>query len=160
VADCERLHDGLLDEPVNALSSVAYIAAGIWVARRDRPLGAALVAVGVGSVAYHGFGGRAASWLHDATIVALIIVVVASGRRIWRGARSRPVVAACAAGAFALAIPMQLFGRTGGPLCKPDSVLQAHGAWHVLTAAALACAFAVANRREGQAVWAASHRPR
>ena len=27
-----------------------------------------------------------------------------------------------------------LFGRTGSPVCDPDSPLQPHGGWHVLTA--------------------------
>ena len=31
MADCELLHDGLLDEPANALSSLAYVAAGAEV---------------------------------------------------------------------------------------------------------------------------------
>ncbi|MGH8978237.1 MAG: hypothetical protein ACRDV7_09205, partial [Acidimicrobiia bacterium] len=71
-----------------------------------------------------------------------------------------PVLAACAAGAFAFAVPLQLFGRTGGPLCRPDSVLQAHAAWHVLTAAAVACAFALATRSEGHEVAVDIRRPR
>jgi len=29
------------------------------------------------------------------------------------------------------------FGRSGSPLCDPDSVVQLHGAWHVLSALAL-----------------------
>jgi hypothetical protein len=155
MADCERVHDALLDEPVNAISSLAYVAAGMWVWRHDRVQGAALVATGVGSVAYHGFGGSAARVLHDATILALAAVVVLSARRIWQGALERPRLAACAVGAFAVALPLQLFGRTGGPLCRPDSVLQAHAAWHVLTAFAIACAFVVADRREGSGM----HRP-
>jgi hypothetical protein len=150
VADCERLHDGLLDQPVNALSSVAYVAAGMWVWRHDRIQGAALVAVGVGSIAYHGFGGSVAHWLHDSTIVVVAIVAATAAPRIWRRARARPVLATCAVGAFALALPLQVFGRTGGPWCRPDSVLQAHAGWHVLTATALACAFVAADRREPQ----------
>ena len=31
-----------------------------------------------------------------------------------------------------------LLGATGAPLCAPDSLFQAHAAWHVLSAAALA----------------------
>lgn len=31
---------------------------------------------------------------------------------------------------------INVVGRTGGPLCDPESVLQGHAAWHVLTAAA------------------------
>jgi hypothetical protein len=141
--DCERASDGWLDEPVNALSSVAYVVAGVWMWRRDRWQGAALVAVGAGSVAYHGFGGTMARWLHDATIAALAVVLVAAAGRIARGARTRPRLAGIAVAAFAVALPLQVFGRTGGPLCRPDAVLQAHAGWHVLTAVAIACAFAI-----------------
>ena len=28
-------------------------------------------------------------------------------------------------------------GRSGSPLCDPDSVVQLHGAWHVLSALAV-----------------------
>ena len=31
-----------------------------------------------------------------------------------------------------------LLGRTGGPWCRPASLLQAHSAWHLLAAIALA----------------------
>jgi hypothetical protein len=33
---------------------------------------------------------------------------------------------------------VNLAGRTGGPLCDPDSLLQGHAAWHLLTAGAVA----------------------
>jgi hypothetical protein len=145
VADCEQLHDGLLEQPVNALSSLAYVAAGMWVWRHDRLQGAALVAVGVGSIAYHGFGGTVAHWLHDVTIVVVAVVAARAVPRVRRGAAARPWLAAGAAAAFAVALPLQAFGRTGGPLCRPDSVLQAHAGWHVLTAIALAAVFVVSD---------------
>ena len=51
--------------------------------------------------------------------------------------RTRWVIAgwACFAAAFALWIP----SRTGGPLCDPDSLLQGHAAWHLLSAATTGC---------------------
>jgi hypothetical protein len=156
MADCERIHDGLLAEPVNALSSLAYVAAGVWTWRRDRPRGAALVAVGLGSIAYHARGGTAARWLHDLTIVAVAAVVAASAPQIMRGARERPRVAAVAIGAFALALPLQLFGRTGGSWCDPDRVLQPHAGWHVLTATALAAVLVLARRGDYRMVPACS----
>jgi hypothetical protein len=52
-------------------------------------------------------------------------------------------LAALAAGAAAWTL-----GRTGGPLCDPDSVLQGHAAWHLLSAAALA-AWALAELEPG-----------
>ena len=146
MADCERLHDGLLDEPVNTLSSLAYVAAGACVWRHDRVQGGALMLAGAGSVAYHGVGGSAARVLHDVSIVLLAVVVAGSARNIWRGAVAQPVLGAVALGAVVVAIPLQLLGRTGGPLCGPERVIQAHAAWHVLTAFALACVFIAADR--------------
>ena len=29
-------------------------------------------------------------------------------------------------------------GRSGGPLCRPDSLVQPHAAWHAITAASIA----------------------
>jgi hypothetical protein len=170
MADCERIHDGLLSEPLNTLSSLTYVAAGAWVWRHNRLHGTALVAVGVGSVAYHGPGGSGARWLHDATIVLLAAVVAVAAQRIARGVRAQPGVALCAAGALALALPLQLFGRSGGPLCRPNAILQAHAGWHVLSATALAGAFVLAaaggrarharHPTTSGAAAAGAHRPR
>ena len=38
---------------------------------------------------------------------------------------------------LALAGLFWLLGRTGGPWCRPDALLQAHAAWHLLAAAAI-----------------------
>jgi hypothetical protein len=32
---------------------------------------------------------------------------------------------------------MWVLGRTGAPLCDPDTLWQPHGAWHLLSAGAL-----------------------
>ncbi len=48
-----------------------------------------------------------------------------------------------AVGSAATGAAFNLLGRTGGPLCDPDSLLQGHALWHVLTAVALG-AWAVA----------------
>ena len=39
--------------------------------------------------------------------------------------------------ALAVGLAAQGLGRTGGPWCRPDSLLQPHALWHVLTAGAL-----------------------
>jgi hypothetical protein len=39
---------------------------------------------------------------------------------------------------LAVRVATYLLGRTGGPLCRPDSLLQPHALWHLLTAAAMA----------------------
>jgi hypothetical protein len=43
---------------------------------------------------------------------------------------------AAAAGVFALGLVAYTAGRSGSPLCRPDSLWQYHGAWHVLSAVA------------------------
>jgi hypothetical protein len=40
--------------------------------------------------------------------------------------------------ALAVGVTAYLLGRTGGPLCRPDSLLQPHALWHLLTAVAMA----------------------
>ncbi len=46
-----------------------------------------------------------------------------------------------AAGCFFTALGIWLVSDTGGPLCDPDSLLQGHAAWHLLSAAAAACIY-------------------
>jgi hypothetical protein len=146
-SDCERIAGGALAQPVLAITSLAYVAAGIfvlcWATRLRAPLagaaGVALVAVGVGSFVYHGPQPSWAEVAHDWPIVAVGAVYAAglarSGRRQWRSAW-----AVAAAGIFALGLAAYAAGRSGSPLCRPDSLWQYHGAWHVLSAAAAGCA--------------------
>jgi hypothetical protein len=183
-SDCERCRPGLVSQPANTVSSLAYVAAGADLLRReerDRAFGWAVVAVGIGSVAYHGPGGRAGRWLHDATLLSMLGLLVASDLTVHDGRRlpgavvgavvtaaavaahpatsevAQLTVGTAAAGAEARRIirgggrrepavsgpllltglAMQVLGRTGRPLCRPDSPAQAHAAWHVLSAAAL-----------------------
>lgn len=138
-SDCEALRDGWLGQPVNTLSSVAYVVAGAYVLRRGGPRisALALAAVGVGSVLYHGPMSPGAELAHDGSIVALAATVPLAWRR---GSLRRPPAAAAIAGAAAIVV--NLLTRTGAPLCRPESVLQGHGAWHILTAIAIALWFA------------------
>jgi hypothetical protein len=141
-SDCERIVDAALAQPVLAVTSLAYVAAGIavlcWAMRLTAPLagaaGVALVAVGAGSLAYHGPQPSWAELAHDWPIVVAGAIYAAglarSGRRRWRS------VWAAAAGVFALGLAAYAAGRSGSPLCRPDSLWQYHGAWHVLSAAA------------------------
>jgi hypothetical protein len=156
-SDCERVGQGVLMQPINALTSLAFVPAGLLTAvaarrttgrlrRRLAAYAAALVGVGVGSFAYHGpqpvWAGRA----HDGSIVLALAcaLLVHSGvdsrrNRMWRGGGR------VSAALIAAAVPAYVAGRTGSPLCGPDSPIQLHGAWHVLTAAAaLAFAWAAA----------------
>jgi hypothetical protein len=136
-SDCEALRGGWLGQPVNALSSLAYVVAGGYVLRRGGR-GAlvpaiALGAVGAGSVLYHGPMPAGAELAHDGSLIALAVAAPLS----WlRRAPRRPPTAALVAGAAAIAI--NLLTRTGAPLCYQDSLLQGHAAWHILTATAIA----------------------
>jgi len=137
-SDCETLRDGWLAQPVNTLSSVAYVVAGAYVLRRGGPRlpALALAAVGVGSVLYHGPMTPGAGLAHDGSIVALAATVPLA----WRRHRLRwPSAAAVVAGGAAAAA--NVLTRTGAPLCRPDSLVQGHAAWHVLTALAMALWF-------------------
>jgi hypothetical protein len=164
--DCERLHDGLVAQPVNTASALAYVAVGAWLvgrglrsgaAGRSSPgpvaFGLAVAAAGIGSVDYHGPGSPAARLLHDGGLYAVVGFVawhevarrVARARRARAGVpwvgwapRRRTAYRAALAGAAAGAACWWL-GRTQSPWCDPDSPLQAHAAWHLLGAAALAC---------------------
>jgi hypothetical protein len=96
-SDCERCRPGLVAQPVNAASSLAFVATGVaLVAGADRAsvpgaeaaVGWAAVAAGLGSVAYHGPGTSAGRYVHDATLVGLLATVVVAdvgritGRRV------------------------------------------------------------------------------
>ncbi len=192
-SDCERCRPGIVTQPVNTLSSLAYVVAGgatLAEARRQptgtapgsRTVGWALVAVGLGSVAYHGPGGAAGRWAHDASLLAMTGLVVLSDVHHDRGtqpataevaaiavaaavaahprtsATAQALTAAgalaaetrrhlaggddepsgvLAAAALAAGLGLHVAGRTGRPLCRPESPLQPHAGWHVLSAVAL-----------------------
>lgn len=143
-SDCEQIRPGLIGQPANTVSSLAFVAAAVPIARaarrRDQPawLAVAVAAAveGLGSVAYHGPGGRRAKSLHDGGIVVLGATVAVALASEGTPMRRRPRTAALAAGAFAL----HALSRTGGPLCACHSPLQGHAMFHVLAAAALVAA--------------------
>jgi hypothetical protein len=140
-------------QPVNTLSSAAYVTAAgalaVRVLRADgrppmgMPYAGLLALVGVGSVLYHGPQPPGALPMHDLPIPAILLLAAAtpviarrSGRAPLPGrSRSRGLrlVGLTVASGLAYA-----GGRTGAPTCAPDSRLQLHGLWHVLSASALA----------------------
>jgi Ceramidase len=205
-SDCEHIGQGLLAQPVNTLSSLAYVVAGIvllWralVARSSPRVVLAVyavmvVAVGLGSIAFHGPMPSWGHFAHDLSIAAVLSFVIGYDVALVRGAGTRValtgfgallgvsavvlavspdastaldsvlVVAAVVAevvvdrspkrvaaahgpvrgrsfwiaGAAALAVGAVLnaLGRTDAPLCEPDSLVQLHALWHVLTALVL-----------------------
>jgi hypothetical protein len=164
-SDCEQLRSGPLAQPVNALSSLAFVPAGAWVAARAAGrtgwrrweaigVGTALVANGVGSFAYHGPQPAWSKVAHDAPIALVggLLVVNEVGRRIEQpptsevlGGAQRPARVALLSGIAALAA--YALGRTGSRCCRPTSRLQWHAVWHLLTAAAVASAAEARIRR-------------
>jgi hypothetical protein len=141
--DCERLHDGLIAQPVNTASALAYVAVGAWLLGRRHPVfGLAVAAAGVGSVDYHGPGSPVARLLHDGGLYAVAGYVAwyEVARRVGRvgltPVRRRAYLTAW--GLAAAGAACWWAGRTASPWCDPDSLLQPHAAWHLLTAFALA----------------------
>ena len=147
--DCERLRDGRIAQPVNTVTSAAFVAAALPVLvgamrQRDHRLeqgayAALLALVGAGSIAFHGPQPRGAKQLHDWPIVGLAAVTI--GTPLVRTVRRRPPLPglvgrrglslAVTGTAAALA---WYGGRTGARTCHPDSPFQLHGCWHVLAA--------------------------
>jgi hypothetical protein len=159
--DCEHIGAGWLAQPANAVSSLAYVAVGGWLLHRaagrhlDRLLllagGAALAVAGLASLAYHGPQPAWAGPVHDWSIGGLALALV--GLPVWRLAQANRRRAAfearrwwVAGACWAAALAAYVGGRTGSPLCRPESLWQFHAAWHVLSALGLAVtAFALAH---------------
>ena len=113
--DCEQLRAGLLAQPANSLSSLAFLAAGFWIVVRalrhelnldGLAVGFAAVAAGVGSVMFHGANEASAHWLHDTTLLVIFTLVAIRhlGRNQLSLAHAAPFVAVVAS-AIVLAIP-------------------------------------------------------
>jgi len=87
-SDCEAIRDGVLAQPVNAISSAAYVVVGLWLVVRavsnragetavQVVFGLALASVGIGSVAFHGPQPPGSRLLHDLTIAAVFALIAA-----------------------------------------------------------------------------------
>jgi hypothetical protein len=201
VGDCERLRAGWLAQPANAVSSLAYVAAGAWVWKQQhrgapgRRAGhlhevLAVAANSLGGLGFHGRGDRLSHWAHDValldTLAALALADAAllergpPGRRVGLAAALTGVAGltvavrphatnavsgllataigvaelllarrgllegrrrrarAVAGAALAIGGVVNLGSRTGGRWCRPETLLQGHAVWHLLTAVALA----------------------
>ena len=134
-SDCEHCRDGFITQPVNTASSLAYVASGaallrgvrsLPAARRPaaRALGWSVVAAGIGSVAYHGPGGRFAHWTHDASVIAMLgFSAVATAAD--RADREAPPMAALVA--VPLLAGLAAHPRTSGPAQAVAGVVVAAG---------------------------------
>jgi 1-acyl-sn-glycerol-3-phosphate acyltransferase len=80
-SDCERLGTGLIAQPFNTWTSVAYLLAGGWIIARRRGwgldqsatvFGALVLANGLGSIAYHAAADSSGRWLHDLSLLGAL----------------------------------------------------------------------------------------
>lgn len=81
VVDCEALQSGWPQQPVNAWSSLAFVVVGALVGfgggnRAARWVGAATGLVGFGSLLFHGGDAAFGGWLHDWSIVVLLLLLI------------------------------------------------------------------------------------
>jgi len=207
-SDCETLGDGLLVQPINAVSSLTFSIIGlvaIWWATRVEGherivrivFGVLMVLTGVGSVMFHGPQGPGSKFAHDVTflvtiwfvatinitetyrwkraagwsvfaagglvlslalvlwpgltnmlMIATVISLVASDIALHRRGRTRTWWYVASLVVIVTAGAMFVLGRTGAPLCDPDSLFQGHALWHLLAAVAIGAYFvATSNSR-------------
>ena len=121
-ADCEAIGPGFLGQPVNTVTTLAFLLVGLWILlrrRKDRWLGIALVATGVGSFLFHGptpiwqrMGPRcqprlALGWSSLATAPAAGATVTSASAR-----RDRVAVGVAPGVADPLAVAFTAFGVT------------------------------------------------
>lgn len=83
-ADCEAIGTGFLGQPVNTLSTVAFLLVGALVLtyRKERAwIGVGLIATGVGSFLFHGPMPGGGEWAHDVTLAWLVALIAGLGTR-------------------------------------------------------------------------------
>jgi hypothetical protein len=96
-ADCELIGPGVLGQPVNTITTLAFVVAGAYLLRqRLRWVGIALIATGIGSFLFHGPMPAGSEWVHDVTLAWLILVIAGIGEswEKWSRLRGLAVVAA------------------------------------------------------------------
>lgn len=161
--DCEAAGRGPIRQPANAWSSLALAGAGLALLLPNRPTpgtataaSLALVLAGTLAFTFHAGVTAWAARLDGIGVGALIAALAADAW--WRGRRAAPAPGPADPGIESrragrewrrrgrALLPWALLGvgglcwalgRSGGPWCRPDSLLQAHAAWHVLAAAGL-----------------------
>lgn len=85
IADCERIVEGFLAQPANAVTSLGFVATAplVWRAGQ-RGVATALAATGVGSFLFHGPMWPGSQWAHDVSLAWLLVSVGVSGTRFER----------------------------------------------------------------------------
>lgn len=148
-ADCETRDDWHLEQDANAWSSLAYVAAGLILAREIRQgrlppavwgLVIAMIAEGFGSLLYHGAASDFGQFLHDVPLIGALGFVAGwhAGRLVGRSDRG------------------SLVGLVAGMAVSSAIWALAPGATNIGVAVAIAViavASLVANRRGMAGVW-------
>jgi hypothetical protein len=83
-ADCEAIGAGFLGQPINAVTTLGFVVAGIIVVVRRgdmRWIGIGLIATGIGSFLFHGPMPPGNEWAHDVTLAWLVSMVGGWGTR-------------------------------------------------------------------------------
>jgi hypothetical protein len=80
--DCEAVVHSVLGQPVNSITALAFVVGGVLIIRRSDLawVGIASIATGLGSFLFHGPMPAYSGWVHDATLVWLLLVVASQGR--------------------------------------------------------------------------------
>ncbi|MBJ3763891.1 ceramidase domain-containing protein [Maribius pontilimi] len=86
---CERMGPGLLAEPANALTNVAFLVVALWLWRRsrgiERVLCAVLAAIGLGSGLFHTYAVAWAALADTIPIAVFILLYVFAAHRHFLG---------------------------------------------------------------------------
>jgi len=148
-SDCELRDDWLLEQDVNAWSSLAYVAAGLvlaWEVRRSRlpravyGLAAISVAEGFGSLLYHGKASDVGQFLHDVPLIGALAFV--AGWHVGR-LRDRSDAGSLVGLAIGLVVSTAVWALA------PDATNIAVG----VAVAIIVAASLIARRRSMRAVW-------
>ena len=117
LGDCELIGTGFLSQPVNSVTTLAFLVAGVWVLRRHTTvwIGIALIATGVGSFVFHGPMPSWGEWAHDVTLSWLIVTIGALRTR-WEGWSRTPAL-------FGLALLFAFLPQVADPIAVALTVV-------------------------------------
>lgn len=77
--DCELIRSDLWGQPANAISSLAFLVAGIALLRSRPVIGWLTCGVAAGSFLFHGPMPAGAEWAHDTSLAALLLGLMLEG---------------------------------------------------------------------------------
>jgi hypothetical protein len=127
-SDCERIGEGFLGQPVTALTSLAYVAVGALLLRRALAArstalvvyATTIVAIGIGSIAFHGPMPSWGRFAHDFSIAAVLAFVIGYDVALVRGTGVHTALAGFGLMLGACAIVLAIWPDSSNAL---DSVL-------------------------------------